>query len=285
LPSTIAIKQQIATATKTIHANPTQVHQILINLCTNAFHAMEQTGGTLEVTLKDCELSRNDLQQHPEIEPGSFVVLSISDTGTGVDPDIWGRIFDPYFTTKGVGKGTGMGLSIVHGIVTGYGGFITGESNHGNGTIFHVFFPATEEEVGHDAYLAETALPGTERILLVDDEEILVEMGKAMLEQLGYAVTARTSSLEALTTFQNQPNEFDVVITDQTMPSMTGVNLAQQMLKIRPGLPIILCTGYSNLINKEQAKNYGIKGFAMKPFSKKKIAVLLRQVLDKKLPS
>ncbi len=285
LPSTIAIKQQIATVTKTIHANPTQVHQILINLCTNAFHAMEQTGGTLEVTLKDCELSRNDLQQHPEVEPGSFVVLSISDTGTGIDPDIWGRIFDPYFTTKGVGKGTGMGLSIVHGIVTGYGGFITGESNHGNGTIFHVFFPATEEKVGHDANLAETAPPGTERILLVDDEEILVEMGKAMLEQLGYAVTARTSSLEALTTFQNQPNEFDVVITDQTMPSMTGVDLARQMLKIRPGLPIILCTGYSNLINKDQAKKYGIKGFAMKPFSKKKIAVLLRQVLDEKLPS
>jgi len=285
LPSTIAIKLQIATATKNIYANPTQVHQILINLCTNAFHAMEQTGGTLEVTLKDCELTQKDLQQHPEIEPGSFVVLSISDTGTGIDPDIWGRIFDPYFTTKEVGKGTGMGLSIVHGIVASYGGFINGESDHGNGSIFHVFFPAIEEEFGHEVYLTETSPPGTERILLVDDEEMLVEMGKTMLEQLGYAVTVRTSSLEALATFQCQPNDFDAVITDQTMPAMTGLNLARQMLKIRPSLPIILCTGYSNLINQDKAKNYGIKGFAMKPFSKNKIAVLLRQVLDEKLPS
>lgn len=280
LPSTIAIKQQIDTADRQILADPTQVHQILMNLCTNAFHAMEQTGGTLEITLKDCELSQNDLQQYPEVHPGRFVVLSISDTGTGIDPEIWDRIFDPYFTTKEVGKGTGMGLAIVHGIITSYGGFITNE-NLENGTVFHVYFPAIEQELVPEVRPVETAPSGTGHILLIDDEEALVELCKAMLEQLGYEVTVRTNSLEALAIFLDQSNRFDAVITDQTMPGMTGINLAKRMLEIRPDIPIILCTGYSTLVSEEQAKAVGIREFASKPLTKTKIATLLKKVLDR----
>ena len=280
LPSTVEIKQQIDTTTKPVLADPTQLHQILINLCTNAFHAMEQTGGILAITLKDCELSQENLVNHQKVQPGSFVVLSVSDTGTGIDPDIWGRIFDPYFTTKELGKGTGMGLSIVHGIVTSYGGFITSESEPGKGTMFRVFFPAIKEAIESEVKPVEVALPGTERILFIDDEEDLVKMGKVMLEHLGYEVTIRTSSLEALSDFQNHPHLFDAVITDMTMPGMTGIELARGMLQLRPDLPIILCTGYSALISEEMAKAEGIKGFIMKPFTQVVIAALLRTVLD-----
>ena len=252
----------------------------MMNLCTNALHAMEQGGGILEITLNDCELSQDDLKDAPEVLPGSFVVLSVSDTGSGIDPDIWGKIFDPYFTTKRVGKGTGMGLSIVHGIVASYGGFIISENNLGGGTIFRVFFPALAQEVLPEVESVEVAPCGTERILFVDDEEILADLGKVMLEHLGYEVTSRTSSQGALALFQNQPNSFDVVITDQTMPDMTGIDLARRLLQIRPDLPIILCTGYSALISEERAKAEGIKGFVMKPLSKQVIATLLRAVLD-----
>jgi len=280
LPSTIVITQQIDTVTKPILADPTQLHQILVNLCTNAFHAMEQTGGTLEIKLTDRELSQSELQQHPEVSPGSFVMLTISDTGSGIAPEIWGRIFDPYFTTKGVGKGTGMGLSIVHGIVTRYGGFITSESNQGKGTVFRVYFPAIDKEMVPETKSVKAVPRGSERILFVDDETMLAELGKAMLEHLGYSVTVCTSSQDAWNTFKNQPDRFDAVVTDQTMPSMTGMDLAMQILHIRPDLPIILCTGYSTLIDENQAKAKGVKGFAMKPLSKQKIATLLRRVLD-----
>ena len=280
LPSTIEIRQHIDSNTKYILADSTQFHQIMMNLCTNALHAMEQGGGILEITLNDCELSQDDLKDAPEVLPGSFVVLSVSDTGSGIDPDIWGKIFDPYFTTKRVGKGTGMGLSIVHGIVASYGGFIISENNLGGGTIFRVFFPALAQEVLPEVESVEVAPCGTERILFVDDEEILADLGKVMLEHLGYEVTSRTSSQGALALFQNQPNSFDVVITDQTMPDMTGIDLARRLLQIRPDLPIILCTGYSALISEERAKAEGIKGFVMKPLSKQVIATLLRAVLD-----
>jgi two-component system CheB/CheR fusion protein len=281
LPSTISIKQQLDTATSPILADPTQVHQIVMNLCTNAFHAMEQTGGILEITLKDCETSSSDLLKHPGMQPGKFVLLSISDTGPGIPLAIRDKIFEPYFTTKEPGKGTGMGLSIVHGIVTAMGGFITYAGELSEGSIFHVFFPAIEREVAAMTKPVETVCAGHERILFIDDEEMLAEMGKIMLERLGYKVTVRTSSMEALSTFQNQPDQFEAVITDQTMPGLTGVELARRMLRIRPDIPIILCTGYSNLVNEEQAKVIGIKGFIMKPMAKKDIAQLLRAVLER----
>ncbi len=282
LPSTITIRLDIGTGTKSIFADPTQIHQVVMNLCTNAFHAMEQTGGILDISLTDCELSLDDLQSFQEVKPGKFVVLAIGDSGPGIPPNILGKIFDPYFTTKEVGKGTGMGLAIVHGIVTNSGGFVSCKSEPGKGTVFHVIFPAIERENPAAIEEIEDIPTGKERILLVDDEVMLVEMGQSMLERLGYEVTVRTSSLEALTLFQNQPEHFDVIITDQTMPGMTGVDLSRRMLQIRPGVSIILCTGYSNLVDEELARAYGIKGFIMKPLTKKDISKLLRKVLGDK---
>ncbi len=280
LPSTIAIVHRIG-STRTILADPTQLHQVLMNLATNAFHAMEQTGGELVITIEDAEYGEADLTAHPGIVPGSYVLLTVADTGPGISPEIRNRIFDPYFTTKEVGKGTGMGLAIVDGIVRSSGGFISCESEPGRGAVFTLALPAFE---GEDADKGEDAAPdtnGTGRILVVDDEDILVNMVRSMLERLGYQVTAHTSSSEALTSFKNAPHSFDAVVTDQTMPGMTGVDLARRMLQIRPDLPVILCTGYSNLVDDAQAKAHGIKGFAMKPLTQKSIAALLKEVMKK----
>ena len=281
LPATIDIRQDIDPDSGFILADPTQIHQILMNLCTNAFHAMEITGGILSISLKEKALSENDLLDALHIQPGQFLQLSIGDTGPGILPEIRARMFDPFFTTKEVGKGTGMGLAIIHGIVENCGGFVSCHCPPGEGTVFHVYLPV----------IANTDLPentpqdprplGDERILLIDDEEALVKMGKIMLESLGYQVTVATNSIEALTTFETQPDAFDLIITDQTMPEMTGSDLARRMLQIRPHLPIILCTGYSNIISENQAMTMGIQGFAMKPLAKKDIAVLIRQVLGK----
>jgi len=243
-----------------------------MTLCTNAFHAMEQTGGTLEIILEDRDFSQENLQYQPGVTPGKFVLISVSDTGLGIEPEIVDKIFYPYFTTKEIGQGTGLGLAVMHGIVASYGGFITCESGIGKGTVFRVFFPALDEDIVSEAKPIDAAPPGTERILFIDDEEMLVDSGKRMLERLGYDVTIQTSSLEALAIFQNHPERFDAVITDQTMPDITGMDLARQILLIRPDIPIILCTGYSTLINEEQSKVQGVKGFAVKPLSKMDIA-------------
>lgn len=280
LPTTIEINQDIPPATGLILADPTQIHQILMNLCTNAFHAMEETGGKLDISLKEVSLCSEDLIHEPDVEPGTFVQLSISDSGPGITPDIKIKIFDPYFTTKETGKGTGMGLAIVHGIVKSYGGFISLYSEPGEGTAFHVFIPVVEKELLPKIKDVDPIPIGSDRILFIDDEEILAEMGKSMLERLGYHVTVRNNSIEALETFQNQPEQFDLVITDQTMPGMTGADLARRMMQIKPEIPIILCTGYSTTISEEKAKSMGIKEFALKPLSKKDIAVLIRKVLD-----
>jgi len=280
LPSTIEIRSQMDTACSLIFADPTQVHQIMMNLCTNAFHAMEQAGGILNISLKDERLSREDLQHQPDVQPGTFVVLSIGDTGPGIAPEILNRIFDPYFTTKEVGKGTGMGLSIVHGIVTNYGGFITIDNNLDKGAVFRVYFPAIDDEIVSETEHDEAIPSGTGHVLFVDDEGILTELGKAILESLGYSVTVQTSSLKALATFQERPYQFDAVITDQTMPGMTGMDLAKKILQVRPDIPIILCTGYSTLINEKQAKAEGIREFALKPLIKPEIAALLKKVLS-----
>ncbi|MDR2549819.1 MAG: PAS domain S-box protein [Desulfobulbus sp.] len=279
LPATISIELELEDAVRPIFANPTQVHQILINLCTNAFHAMEHTGGILKLVLKNRKLSGSDLQHRPEIAPGRFVELAVGDSGSGISPEIREKIFDPYFTTKEVGKGTGMGLAIVHGIVTSHNGLIACDSEVGKGTVFRIHFPVAEH-ITYNASTIEAAPVGTERILFVDDEEMLVELGVLMLERLGYEVTGRTNSLEALLAFQNQPDAFDAVITDHTMPGLTGSDLALRILQIRPEVPIILCTGYSNLISEEKARLLGIRGFAMKPLAQKDIALLLRNLLD-----
>ena len=281
LPTTIEINQDIDAEAGFIFANPTQIHQIVVNIGTNAFHAMEETGGKLDISLKETELSAEDLTHETSIEAGTFVQLSICDSGPGIAPKIKNKLFEPYFTTKETGKGTGMGLSIVHGIVKSYGGFISLYSELGEGTAFHVFLPVVEKGVQPDDIKTVEHLPvGKERILFIDDEKILAEMGKNILERIGYHTTVRDSSLEALETFQNDPDQFDIVITDQTMPGMTGADLARRMLQIRPDIPIILCTGYSSIITEEKAKSIGIREFAMKPLTMKNIAVLIRKVLD-----
>lgn len=281
LPSTIVIKRKINT-TKFIIADPSQMHQILMNLCINAFHAMEQTGGIIDITLVDCVRSEEDLLDIPEIKPGKFVMLSVGDSGQGIAPEVTAKIFDPYFTTKEIGKGTGMGLAIIHGIVTKYNGYITCDSELGKGSVFSIFFPAIEQEAGavQEKVMTGDLPTGIERILFIDDEEMLVDIGKETLTRLGYEVTVRTSSLEALDIFQDQPDQFDLIITDQTMPGITGLELARRIRLIRPDIPIILCTGYSTVIDKDLARTCGITRFAMKPLAKKDIAVLVRKVLD-----
>ncbi len=281
LPTTIAIQEHMETNAGFVYADPTQIHQIVMNLCTNAFHAMEESGGILDISVKSTFLGGDDLVHEPDVEAGEFVQISVADTGPGIDVGIREKIFNPYFTTKETGKGTGMGLSIVHGIVKSYGGIVSLHSEPGEGTVFHVFLPAVEKKkppVREEG--REEVLLGSECILFVDDERVLVEMGKDMLEKLGYEVTVRSSSLEALETFQNQPEHFDLVITDQTMPGMTGVDLARRLLQIRPDIPIILCTGYSAIVTTEQARSMGIKEFIYKPVAQRDFAILIRKVLD-----
>jgi len=280
LPATITIRQQYDEKLLNIVADPTQIHQIMMNLCTNAFHAMEQTGGILDIRLENQELSSQTLFEHPTIKPGKFVVLSIGDTGSGVPREIRDKIFNPFFTTKKIGKGTGMGLAIIHGITASLGGFVAFESSPEQGTIFRIFIPAVATEAPLENTAPDSALTGNEHVLFVDDEMMLAELGKTMLEHLGYRVTVCTESMTAWSLFHEDPDKFAVLVTDQTMPNMTGVELAAKILQINPGFPILLCTGYSSLINEEQAYRYGIKGFVEKPFSQKELAAALRKVLD-----
>ena len=287
LPTTIDIKYDTGPDVGLIFADPIHIHQILVNLCTNAYHAMEETTGTISISVTRKVMTAQALTGYSSVKPGDFMDLSIRDNGSGIRPEIMDKIFDPYFTTKEMGKGTGMGLAIVHGIMTSYGGFITCKSKVGEGTVFDVFFPSYAGIVDTEKDPTKFAPRGTENILVIDDEKVLAEMAQSMLERIGYKVTVRTNSIEALSIFQNQPEAFDLVITDQTMPEMTGFDVARRMLQIRPDLPIILCTGYSSQISEEKVRAYGIKGFAMKPLSKNDIATLVRRLLDdsKSIPS
>ena len=278
IPSTVTIKEDIHPQNRTILADPTQVHQIIMNLCTNAYHAMEETGGVLTVGVKTADIDYLTALTTGQITPGEYIEVTVSDTGRGIRPDIIHRIFDPFFTTKEVGKGTGMGLSISQGIIKSYGGTITVESTVGKGTTFYVYFPVTQEKATGVEESKETP-KGKGRILFVDDEEMLLEMGRDMLERLGYTVTARRNSIEALESFMNEPHKFELVITDQTMPGMTGTDLARRMLQIRPEIPIILCTGYSTLVNEDSVRAIGIKAFALKPLSTSSTAQLIRKIL------
>ncbi|MBW1740158.1 MAG: response regulator [Deltaproteobacteria bacterium] len=282
LPTTIEIRQNIQSQSSTILADPTQIHQVMMNLCTNAYYAMRERGGVLEVSLSeiDVDLDAEALPQHLDMKPGPYVKLTVSDTGPGMEPAVLERIFDPYFTTKGLGEGTGMGLAVVHGIVKGHGGGITVHSKLGQGTTFHVYLPRFESAVAPEARTAEPIPKGKEHILFVDDEEQLVRMAHQALKRLGYEVTVRTSSVEALEAFRAQPDKFDIVITDQTMPNMTGIGLAKELLRIRPDIPIILCTGFSEAITPERAKAMGIREFIMKPIVTSDIAKSIRRVLD-----
>jgi PAS domain S-box-containing protein len=280
LPTTIEIKQSIEPNLDTILADPTQIHQVVMNLCTNSAHAMGDKGGILEVNLHNVNLNTRAAAQYPELNPGPYVKLSISDTGGGMDAATMQRIFDPYFTTKEQDKGTGMGLAVVHGIVKGHGGGIHVESAVGEGTRFDILFPIMGRQIISETEELKALPTGDETILCVDDEQPLIELGKNMLQKLGYHVEARTLPVEAIEIFKAAPDKFNLVISDMTMPTMTGVSLAKKLMEIRPEIPVIICTGYSEQIDESRAKEMGIKGFLMKPFTIRELSKTVRKVLD-----
>jgi len=280
IPATIDLRLNITATTDVVLADPAQIHQVVINLVMNAAQAMGYAGGVLDVSLVDLALDEMSAQRH-ELKPGSYVRLTVRDTGGGIAPAIMGRIFDPYFTTKEVGKGIGMGLAVVHGIVTHQGGAISVQSVLGQGASFQVYLPVWEAEPLLASPPTVSLSSGQERILFIDDEQAVVSMGKEFLECLGYEVVTETSSREALALFISQPARFDLVITDMTMPGMTGERLAKELLRIRPDIPIILCTGFSRHLNEEEAKAIGIGAFLMKPFMLRELAETVRTVLHK----
>lgn len=281
IPSTIQIVDLIDRNSGTVLADNTQIHQVIMNLCTNAYHAMRKTGGVLTLEIKSVDIRPSDSQVLGlELSPGPHVVIRVSDTGHGMDRNVLERIFDPYFTTKSKDEGTGMGLAVVHGIIKSHHGHISVRSTPGKGSTFEVFFPKIESASAIPTK-EEKAIPGgSERILVVDDEKTIVDTLKPMLEALGYRVTATTSCLDAEQLFSTAPHEFDLVITDMTMPGMTGAELSGKLLAKRKDIPIVLCTGFSELMNEEKAKAIGIREFVIKPVVLAQIARTVRKVLD-----
>lgn len=280
IPSTIRIKEAIDCPNDVTMANPTQMHQILMNLCTNAAQAMETGGGTLTVGLCPCKLEKQDAALDAGLNPGACIQLSISDNGSGIEPDGIERIFEPFYTTKKPGEGTGMGLAVVHGIVNDHHGIIKVESKMGEGTTFHVLLPGLDVEPETARTTSALSLPaGKGNILFVDDEKPLVTYSKEILEYLGYGVEAQTSSVEALETFLADPDRFDLVITDQTMPDLEGFDLAERIHSVRPDMPIVLCTGFSSPGTEETAAQRGIRLFVKKPVGPRQLADIVNRIL------
>ena len=283
LPTTIQMKLHLETESDAVSADPSQIQQVIMNLCTNAAYAMRGTTGSIDISLQGITFGSTDLPE-ADMQPGDYLVLSVKDTGSGMDEEVKKRIFEPFFTTKPVGEGTGLGLSVVYGIVKNHKGGITVYSEPGKGSIFKVYLPKVDTGVSVEAETPKPIPRGNERILLLDDEEIIVNSVQNMLQHLGYKVTALMDSQEALKLFSANPSEFDLVITDQTMPFMTGEDLGKELMRIRPDIPVILCTGYSDLISSEKATAMGFRGFIMKPFTVREGAELVRRVLDQKEP-
>jgi len=279
IPSTIEIKQNIQ-SNALVMGDSTQIHQVLMNLCTNAAYAMDDKGGVLTVDLVDIRLDSEVVSDYPDLKPGAYINLTVTDTGYGMAPDVLDKIFDPFFTTKEKGKGTGMGLSVVHGIVHSHGGSIYAYSNPGKGSAFRVFLPVFKRRLESEERIERPIPTGTERVLFIDDEPAIVNIGKQTLELLGYDVVTRTSSIEALEFFKTQPDSVDIVITDLTMPNMTGEELAKELMQIRPDIPIILCTGFSVRMDEKKAMGMGIRAFVSKPILKREIAETIRKVID-----
>ncbi|UCG56642.1 MAG: response regulator [Phycisphaerales bacterium] len=279
LPATIKIFRKIEADSSMVLADPTQIHQVLVNLCTNASHAMRETGGMLQVGLTDITLESETRIGDERLGPGQYAKLTVSDSGCGMDKEVIERIFEPFFTTKQVNEGTGLGLSVVHGIIRSHHGAIEVESAPGEGTTFCIFLPKVEATEVQESESPVPAAREHEVILLVDDERMMVDVTKLMLERLGYTVIAKTSSVDALETFQEKPDEFDLVITDQIMPNLTGTQLATELMAIRPDIPVILCTGFGENVSPEEAESMGIRKFVMKPISKDEIEAIVRNVL------
>ncbi len=281
VPATITIEQAIDGDLPPVNADPTSLHQVVMNLCTNASQAMAATGGTLRVSARRLEFAEARRTCGLLAEPGEYVVLEVGDTGPGLDPALVERIFEPYFTTKGVGDGTGMGLAVVHGIVSELQGRIELESRRGEGAVFRIFLPAHDRDAAPaEGAAADVGLEGHERVLFVDDEPAIVEAGTRLLAGLGYAVTPATSSADALAIFRADPDAFDVVVSDLTMPKMTGIELARELLALRPRLPIVLCSGYNVGISQQEAMGMGLRALAMKPLSRDALARLVREAVE-----
>ncbi len=279
IPSTIRIDTKIESKSF-IRGNPTQLHQVILNLCTNAAYAMEKNGGILTLSLKDIFIENPSELNLNELETGKYIEVVVSDTGEGIPPEIIESIFEPYFTTKPLDEGTGMGLALVHGIVKSYKGSIIAISKMDKGSTFKIYFPIVEMQSPHSTGKIKEFRTGTERILLIDDEISILGLEKRILERMGYSVVAQINSLDALKLFRTTPAEFDLVITDMTMPHMSGDTLAVELLKIRADLPIILCTGYNKNISPESADQIGIKAFIDKPITQADLAKIVRNVLD-----
>jgi PAS domain S-box-containing protein len=283
LPTTIEIRQDLRDPDASIIADPSEMHQLLMNLCTNAGHAMMKKGGVLEVSQRIINVAEEFAENIPNLRPGPHLLLTIRDTGEGMTPEVMEHIFEPFFTTKGKAEGTGMGLAVVHGIVISLGGAVQVSSEQGHGSSFTIYLPlVAQEKRQDDAVTAQDALPPgkQEHILVVDDDKMITVLLEKTLTDLGYRVTTRTSSLEALAIFRIQPEKFALLITDQTMPQMTGDELASEILAIRPDLPIILCTGFSQTVSSEMAKLIGIREYLTKPVMKNELAVAVRRLLD-----
>ena len=280
IPTTISIRQELAADCGAVTADPTQIHQLLMNLTTNAFHAMEENGGTLFVRLKEIELGEED-RINPDMAPGAYACLTVADTGMGMNKETREKIFNPFFTTKENGKGTGLGLSVVHGIVAGMKGAIQVYSEPGKGTEFHVYLPVIKKTLEERDTLTPDPIPvGNESILLVDDEQAIITMEQQVLERLGYRVTARTGSIEALEAFRAGPDRFDLVLTDMAMPNLSGDKLAAELIRIRPDIPILICTGFSETMTEEKIQSIGIRGLVLKPIIVKDLAKKIREILD-----
>jgi two-component system cell cycle sensor histidine kinase/response regulator CckA len=281
LPSTIEIKTDIE-SDAIVQADPTHIHQVIMNLCTNAGHAMRQKGGILKVSLKEENLNRSFTQQHPAMAPGTYIRLEVADTGHGIDAAIMDKIFDPYFTTKEKEEGTGMGLAMVQSIVQRCNGVVTVHSQKDYGTRFNVYFPVIHRKTEYESKIDTVVPGGSERILFVDDEPSLTNLGKQVLERMGYSVVVSNSSTEALAIYMQDPHAFDLVVTDMTMPHMTGDEMAEKMLQVRPGLPIVICTGYSEKITQSMIQHLGIQALIMKPLVRSEMALAIRQALETK---
>lgn len=280
IPITIEINQHINSDSMIALANHSQIHQVIMNLCTNAVHAMRTRGGVMKIELTPFEITTDSPLILMGLTPGSYLRLNVSDTGHGIEPSDMNRIFDPFFTTKGASEGTGLGLSMVYGIVKGHNGIITVDSVPGSGSTFSVYIPALQHQETQEEIEVEEICRGQEHILFVDDEPMLANLGREMLQKSGYKVTATTDSNEALGMFTENPDDYDLVVTDMAMPCMMGIDLAKNIWKIRPEAPVILCTGYSELIDDETAKKAGIRQFITKPLRHREIANAIRSVLD-----
>lgn len=280
IPTSIEIKQNLV-SDKCVLSDATQIHQIVMNLCTNAYHAMRETGGTLLISLEEMEVTADDLLLGVVVTHGNYLHLQVSDTGSGIDEEIRGKIFEPYFTTKKVGEGTGLGLAVVHGIVQNHAGHISVSSELGQGTTFHVYLPVVESTAADpDVVATPSILLGKgAHILFVDDEIVLVELAKEIFSKYGYRISTFSDPIQALESFKTEPDQYDLLVTDMSMPHMTGDSLAREVLQIRPDFPVILCTGYSEKIDKEAALALGIKEYIQKPLIMSKLVQCVHQIL------